>query len=1040
MERKLVNSDSDGLSAEALSRLYGQLRIPAEKKPFLISLRDSSGPLMVTRSGAGILDVASQIASHGLGFNPGVLFGTTEFLEAWTGSSQSEIVATVRRAFAGLLADRAGWSDLHLHLCHSGAEANEIAIGMCFHHRRCVNARRIIAFRQAFHGRMMVSLTTTWSPAKREPFSWPGYETTWADYPEMMDSDDVAGTGPPEGWQEIWSTAPRADFESRLKSKYAIENDRLLASEVNSLLDIRAALAGRQHFAVIVEPMQCEGGDRYSSARFHNGLVALCRSYDVPLIYDEIQTGFALGGDFFWHRKFNLRDAEGKEAFPDYVVLAKKAQLGTVMAHHPSPFPEEFNVASLIRGFAHGSMVDQYQEEIALLEHRNREELGNLVDEFGPSIVRPRASGLSFAFDFADSEMAKRFVARRFRHGLLYYPAGEASARFRLSLAFRGEVLDIAWQQIRAALLDTLRGGSDTGFAGMPEVIVDVAEPQPYQEYHCELIRGKLAIQRGESPRSMADARAFVQQSLRIAGLDNLAVQFIDRESWPGFREGVERLQEEIYEPLRQTAIEKFDALVEAAHSLAIIITDGEKIVGIAFSAPPANFPNERGLKSDPLFHEPLATYMLDLTVVADYQGALGRILKQAVCLVAQTMGLRWVVGRNRDRLARGMWAINLSLGSYCTRVLRDDYPDSHHNRDCLMYRCDLNWDEGPIELSRGVEQPLDAGDVELEFVRAAMPSIVNKLTLSNWLSPEAAEDLSWAFGLLPDSLRHGYTASGISECVDKLVKVFWLKRKPRTGLVVIGDGWFGGGSFMARALSGVHEAFFPVVRLDANAEQEIAVQLRRHLELCNAETAQEPLAVWIEPLGWKSGVRLKPETLVSIGEVCRQFGVPLISHDSAGAFFRYTTDAFLPSGLAGFAPDAGMLSMGGQMAICYTSAAFFDATPLQLISTWDGDEFSLARFCKVAREVTAGRSVHESMIQHFQDLLLGKLAENGVSKYDFDRGAGWFEGPVEKSLGDLFEAPLRGRRVCLPAPGAMRRFVERHAPRVTSSRPAHAR
>ncbi len=1026
MERKLVNSDSDAGSLEILSRLYGHLKIPAEKKPFLISLRDSSGPLMVTHGGHGILDVASQIASQGLGFNPGVLFGTTEFLEAWTGSLRGETMATVRRALARLLADRAGWGDLHLHLCHSGAEANEIALGMCFQRRISPGARRIIAFRQAFHGRMLVSLSTTWSPAKREPFAWPGYEATWVDYPEMQDSDDVSGIVSPAGWQAIWSQSPRKDFESRLQADFADEEDALLTAEIKSLLAIRAALSSRQHFAIIVEPMQCEGGDRYSSARFHNALLALCRSWGVPLIYDEIQTGFALGGDFFWHLKFDLRDENGNQAFPDYVVLAKKAQLGAVIGHHVSPFPEEYNATSLIRGFAHASMVDQYQDEIGALERRNREELMSLVGEFAPAIGRPRASGLSFAFDFADREKAKRFVERRFHHGLLFYPAGEAAVRFRLSLAFRGELLDIAWQQIRAALRDALEGVSGPGDAGGEEVRVDVAGPRPYFEYHCELIRGKLARQRGESPRTLADARAFVQQLLRNAGLDNLKVRFIDRTSWPRFREGVERLQEEIYEPLRQTAIEKFDSLVDADHSLAIVITEEERIVGIAFSAPPLNFPHERGLKSDPLFDEPLATYMLDLTVVPEYQGSLGRILKQAVCLVAQTMGLRWVVGRNRDRLARGMWAINLSLGSYCTRVLRDDYPDNHRFRDCLMYRCDLEWNEGPLELSRGVEQPMDAGDVELELVRVAMPAVVNKLTMSNWLSPVAAEDLNEVFGLLPESLRHGYTASGISECVDKLVKVFWLKRRPRTRLVVIGDAWFGAGSFMSRALSGAGEDFFPVDRLKAIAQQDYAAALHSHLKSCATGTDNEPLAVWLEPLGWKSGDRLLPETLVSIAEVCRQFGIPLISHDSAGAFFRYSSDSFLPSGIAGFSPDAGMLSMGGQMAICYTTESYFDGTPLQLISTWDGDEFSLARFCKAARDANLGRAVHETTIHRFQELLQGKLAENGVSKYHLHRGAGWFEGPIEKPLADLFDTMEQGRRVCIPSPGAMRRFLER--------------
>jgi hypothetical protein len=466
--------------------------------------------------------------------------------------------------------------------------------------------------------------------------------------------------------------------------------------------------------------------------------------------------------------------------------------------------------------------------------------------------------------------------------------------------------------------------------------------------------------------------------------------------------------------------MEKFERLVQAENSLAVLVLNDSRIVGMAFAAPPVNFPRERGLRGDPLFHDRQAVYMLDLTVAPEFRGKLGRILKQAICLLARQRGLTAVIGRNRDRLARGMWAINLSLGGYCTRVIREDYQDEHPFRDCFVYRCDLAWSEPPLDLAGGVGQPLTWRDLNSRFCDANMPALVNKLTLSNFVTADFLDDLRFVFSLLPPELRHGYTASGISECVDKVVKAIWLKRKPRSRLVTLAGSWFGEGSFLARSLSGVRDPFFDVAMVDAGTPG-VPNALKRTFK------NDDVLAVFVEPLGCRSGRRLSPECLSEIRDVCKEAGVPLVSHDSGGLFFRYAADSFGPSGSGGFLPDAGMMSLGGQMALCYLREDLFDATPLMFISTWDGDAFSLAQFAEAARSVMADRSAHEELVTQFQNLADAWLDANGIAARKLSRGAGWFAGAMQADPGDAFRPIRETRRLCLPSPGAMRRFLDEY-------------
>src|SRR6185436_4992891 len=92
----------------------------------------------------------------------------------------------------------------------------------------------------------------------------------------------------------------------------------------------RAALSAdtirrsRRVAAVLVEPIQGEGGVRFTSPAFMRRLRLLTGIYDVPLMFDEIQTGGGATGRLWAHELFELPMP------PDIVVWAKKAQNGVL--------------------------------------------------------------------------------------------------------------------------------------------------------------------------------------------------------------------------------------------------------------------------------------------------------------------------------------------------------------------------------------------------------------------------------------------------------------------------------------------------------------------------------------------------------------------------------------------------------------------------------------------------------------------------------------------------------------------------------------
>ncbi|MEZ4472748.1 MAG: aminotransferase class III-fold pyridoxal phosphate-dependent enzyme [bacterium] len=79
------------------------------------------------------------------------------------------------------------------------------------------------------------------------------------------------------------------------------------------------------------------GGDQAPTRRFFHGLRGLTCAHAVPLIFDEVQSGFGLSGEnVFWHQRFHLLDADGLPDGPDLVTGAKRAQVGYVVRAGPT--------------------------------------------------------------------------------------------------------------------------------------------------------------------------------------------------------------------------------------------------------------------------------------------------------------------------------------------------------------------------------------------------------------------------------------------------------------------------------------------------------------------------------------------------------------------------------------------------------------------------------------------------------------------------------------------------------------------------------
>lgn len=917
-------------SEELLSRLYAAERVVREKKPPVFDHLRSAGPWMVSVDDEplSVLDGMSQTATLCGGFaEDRVVRGYTEgeFGDSLVSckdpavreqESAVEFATVLRQMVPGLP---------HVTYANSGAEANDKALALARLHATNTAATKVLAFEGSFHGRTLLPLSLTYNPAKRGPYEVAGYEGNFAPFP-VWSTPDAGEPSAPSGFYAAVGTGDLDDLRTRFGDA---QEDELLAREVESLIRVHEALSSSEFFACIVEPMQSEGGDRYATQRFFRALRLLTRHHNVPLILDEVQTGFGLGGEFAWHLKFQFVNFRGKPDFPDAVVFAKRAQLGVCMSVWDDPEVTSVQPASLIRGRMHAEMVAT-QHAAERVDRIVRGHLDTIAQGFPHLVGSPRVQGFAFAFDLPTTDHLMAYLGQRFWRGAIVFGAGSKTVRYRLSDSYLARDIDLLFDTVRRSLawLDAHPGAKPPVWEDLPA----------------------LHKKRRQAPE--------------------LRIRNVLSEEAMNYLAAILDIELRVYEPARRAAPEHIQAALEDTDSVITLAEakEGEEwsFVGFAIGQPlEAVHESEEGPDRDPMLGQGNSLYSVSVTVCEEFQGfGIGRQLKEAQLGEATVRKrddgsprYRFVTGRNRVGHTAAMAHLNRAFGAHLVCVLTGQYEDPEGQ--AIYYRMPL----GPLSpvrpseskpvasMAMGLSTPFSmppASLVDAEGTGLLYGPAVNKLTVMNYATPAIVRAIEWASAMAP-KLPHMYLTSCRDELVDKCLRLVRTHRS--TAQVAIGmvGGYVGHTTAAARSISdpGVHRQGpkhfdWPLLPHPEDVGLAAMEGILREI-VAEAGGGENILGLFVEPVQERTGRCFDAASWSALHKLCRELDVPLLAFETASGCYRSGHGSFASQAWAEV-PDILAWWGGAHTGYIHTTARFRVAKPLAMVSTWDGDELSLVR------------------------------------------------------------------------------------------------
>lgn len=421
----------------------------ADGYPIVVDLEKSRGSYVRDAiTGRDYLDFFSFFASNPLGFNhPRMLEADIQSRlarVATTKVSNADYYTTYLAEFVQALTRTAAPPELpHYFFIDTGTLAVENAMKTAFDWKVRKNLERgagelgsqILHLENAFHGRSGYALSVTnTDPLKTAYF-------------------------PKFAWPRI--SCPRLRFPVD-----AAEIERVAQAEAVALGQAERAFDERPHdiAAILVEPIQGEGGDNHFRPEFLRALRRLADEREALLIYDEVQTGLGLTGKWWAYQHHGIE--------PDILCFAKKMQVGGILASRRIDDVKDnvFTVPSRINSTWGGSLVDMVRcthilkilEEERLLENtveRGRELLAGLEHvqaQFADVVSNARGVGLMCALDLPTTQLRNRVVRRCFEDGMIVLPCGRASIRFRPTLTVPAEAIAEGLHHLKRAIESAL--------------------------------------------------------------------------------------------------------------------------------------------------------------------------------------------------------------------------------------------------------------------------------------------------------------------------------------------------------------------------------------------------------------------------------------------------------------------------------------------------------------------------------------------------------------------------------------------------------
>jgi len=416
----------------------------------VIDLEKSHGSWIVDAvTGKEYLDLFAMFASMTVGFNHPVLLANKDRLvaAAINKPTLSDIYAREYAEFVAAL-EEVGIPDYlpYAFFIEGGALAVENALKAAFDWKvrknlaagRGEKGSQVIHFQHCFHGRTGYTMSMMDSPDPRKTMYYPKFN-----------------------WPRI--THPRLRFPITEAVQQEVE-----ALEQKALGEIKQAIRDNPHdiAALIIEPIQGEGGDNHIRPEFAVSLRQVCDAEEIILIYDEVQTGVGITGAFWCYEHF------GEDARPDIIAFGKKSQVCGILAGQRLDEVESnvFNESNRINSTFGGNLVDMVRFNLVLqvirdenLVERARtqgqyllEKLGALADEFPGYVSNVRGKGLFAAFDLPSGTERDAVLSAIYDNGAIVIGCGDRTVRFRPHLTITQEEIDLAYDLLAKSVRSCL--------------------------------------------------------------------------------------------------------------------------------------------------------------------------------------------------------------------------------------------------------------------------------------------------------------------------------------------------------------------------------------------------------------------------------------------------------------------------------------------------------------------------------------------------------------------------------------------------------
>ena len=374
MSAEINTQEIIDLEQEYILGVYG-------RPPFVIARGE--GSTLYDSEGHAYLDCVSGIAVNALGYNdPGIAKAVQEALSTGVLHTSNLYHTAPGARLAKLLCETSFADKVHFSL--TGADANEGAFKFARRYAREHGREdkvEIISFTNAFHGRLFGSLAATPRPKYRDPF------------------------------KPLMPGVSHAEFND-LESARALMTDKVCA--------------------IIVEPIQGEGGIYPAGQEFLEGLRALADEYDALLIFDEVQCGMGRTGKLWAYQHYGVE--------PDILTTAKPLAgglpIGAILmrqkvadAMHKGDHASTFAggpVTTHVAEYVVGRIADP--AFLASVTAKGKLLMDRLEEINSPHVVEIRGKGLMVGVEL-DMDTSP-IVAEGLKQGVLLINAGPNVLRF----------------------------------------------------------------------------------------------------------------------------------------------------------------------------------------------------------------------------------------------------------------------------------------------------------------------------------------------------------------------------------------------------------------------------------------------------------------------------------------------------------------------------------------------------------------------------------------------------------------------------------